>query len=445
VSRGSPSTPGRRTVVIAVVWTLLFAGAVGSVMSLGAPNGTPLTDIGAVTGADGPADRPTLDVAVSRENATLVYDVTVTAPADVRHLRLDGAFGAYTVTETSGFVADRGGYRLADGREQATLTATLDLSESQRTALGTVGPDGAFQAGDDWAFAPSPRFHVRWMRGDVVHHQRLTEHQTDPAVAVDAAAPVAIGERFVFLGAHSVHTRRVDGQQVRVVVPEGTTFQVGVNRSVSLLGAVQKETGTRATGPITAFVLPEQVRSGGASSGRDVWVRADVSEVTVAHEFVHATLTLRTTSETQWLREAVAEYLAYRVAGDEESLALLAAGADGTDARTVLADPSTWPDDRVPYEHGAATLAALDGRLRAASDGDETVGTLVGRLSSQSRRGEWLTHESVVQTVWTATHDETATWFDAAATGRESWGASVRPRVANRSLAEPTAPSMAGS
>lgn len=421
MSLGESSVTGKRTVVLVAIWTLLFAGAAGSVMSLGGPTGDSLVP-SVVSAGDSPSsgivaatDRPSLSVDVSRENSTLVYRAVVEA-GDASHLRLDGAFGIYAVTGTDGLVADGAGYRLEAGRDRGTLTATIDLAETRETALGTVGPGGPFRVGDGWAFAPSPRFHVRWTAGgDAVRHLRFGEESTDSAVTVAADADVALGERFVFLGPHAVHTRTVDGQVLRVVVPARTEFGVGVDRSEQLLGAVQNQTGTRADGAITAFVLPEQVRSGGASSGRDVWVRADAGEVTVAHEFVHASLTLRTTAETRWLREASAEYLAYRVAGQAESVESLGETGRGTDA--TLADPTTWDSWRVPYEHGAATLAELDDRLRNASDGRVTVGGLFGRLSAASRSVDApsLTHELFVQAVRDAGGDGPARWVDAAA------------------------------
>lgn len=401
--RGTARGRGIAGPLAAVLLLIATISAVGTVGVLGGfSDASGFAGATAADRADAPA--PTLSVDVSRNDSTLVYRATVNASESVDRLRLDGAFGIYTVTGHPGFVASGGGYLLSDGRESGTLIARIDLSEHRETALGTVGPDGAFQAHDDWAFAPSPRFHLRWITAgaDAVHHLRLD----DAAVTVRAPTDVAVGQRFVLLGPHAVHTREVAGRQVRFVVPAGTEFDVGVDRSSDLFGRVQRMLGA-VDDPVTAFVLPETVRSGGASSGTDVWLRADAGEVTVAHEFAHASLSLSTTERTRWLREASAEYVAFAVAGPANvSLADRVRHQD-----VSLVEPSTWPDGQVPYREGAAVLAALDEQMRTASDGQATVATLLRTLSTSP---DSITHERLLAAVRDETDDETATWLDRA-------------------------------
>lgn len=408
MSWGAPTAARGRSVKLALVWLLVVAGAMGSAMSLGLPAITAPIDgdsSGALTMDTERAD-PSLAVTVSRVDSTLVYDVTVENADATDSLRLDGAFGIYTVTASEGFVADGGGYLLADGVDRATLTAELDLGEPRETALGQVGPGGSFQAGGDWAFAPSPRFHLQWTaRGQPIHHLRFDEGAVDRIAETD----LTVGQRFVYLGPHRVETRTLDGQELRIVVPEGVEFRVGVDRSADLLAAVQSETGTQADGAITAFVLPEQVRAGGASSGADVWVRSDVGEVTVAHEFAHASVTLHTTAETQWLREASAEYLAFRVVdGENATESTFAARVRHTDA--TLDDSATWPSRQVPYQSGAWVLASLDARL-AAGDTGLTVGSLLGQLSAESSLDDPLTNDRIADAVESSGDEQSARWL----------------------------------
>lgn len=392
------SALGGRTGGLVVVCTLLLATGIGSTMTVGAPSGAfAATDATAESNPQSP-----LSVTVHRNGSSLVYRATVQAPAAVQRLRVDGAFGVYAVTDHSGFVASDNGYRLRDGRESGTLTLRLDLSEHRETPLGTVGPNGTFQAREDWAFAPSPRFHLRWRSaGDnAIHHQRLD----DSVVDVRGTTDVVVGERFVFLGPHTVHTREVEGREIRIVVPAGTEFGVGSERSFDLFGRVQRTMEADADSTVTTFVLPETVRSGGAASGTDVWVRADAGEVTVAHEFAHASLSLWTTTRTRWLREAMAEYVAYRVAGPENvSFADRVRHPDAS-----LTEPSTWPDEKVPYRKGAAVLAALDGKILSATDGEHSLVTLLQRLST---RREAITHDSFVDAVGRTAGEETASWL----------------------------------
>ena len=407
-----------RGIAVALACTLLLAttiGAAGATNELGR-----LSDAAASFGGESAAPaEPTLSVDVDRNGSTLVYRATVDGAADVDRLRLDGAFGIYDVTGTDGFVADDGGYRLLDGRDSATLTARIDLSRPRTTPLGTVGPNGPFQAGEGWAFAPSPRFSVRWTGGGADGIRRV--RFADESVAVDAPTDVAVGERFVFLGPHRVESREVDGREVRVVVPRGVDYRVGVERSFDLFAGVRNatasaearpaETGSTEPGPVTTFVLPGSVRSGGATSGTDVWVRADAGEVTVAHEYAHALLTLPTTQRTGWLREAAAEYVGYRVAGPDDVRATLRDRVRHPDAS--LANPAAWPDGWVPYRKGAAVLAALDARIRAATGGEASLMTLLDRLSAQRAGHGPLTREAFLSAVRSTAGEETAEWYAA--------------------------------
>lgn len=409
---------GKRVALAVVAVALLFAAVAPPVGSAGAASGP-------VAG-----ERPTLSVSVERDGSTVRYRATVTAPEDADRVRLDGAFGVLTVANRSGFVAASGGYRLADGRKTATLTVSIDLANHQKTPLGRVGPNGPFQAGERWAFAPSPRFHVRWWTDGSVEHARLRgAQQGSGESAVTADQPVAVGERFVFVGPHRVATRSVDGRSVRLILPDAASFAVGAERAFALANRTAEAAGTTPPRPVTAFVLPQSVRAGGGASGTDLWVRADASERTVAHEFAHAALGLRTTAETRWLSEAAAEYLAYRTTEEGAVTATLRRRVADPDA--VLADPGSWDDRAVAYRKGAALLALLDERVRATTDGEHTLTAVLARLSETDRRIGPAELERVV----TAVADErTATWLGEQANGTAP---AVRPAT-QAGLAIPT-------
>jgi hypothetical protein len=397
-----PTLNGWLAVAFAVA--LLFAGIAAPVGSADA----------AAEAAAGPTEAPTLTVQVDRTDSTIRYRTIVRAPADADRVRLDGAFGILNVTRADGFVTAGNGYRLADGREQATLTAIIDLDDARDTPLGKVGPDGSFQAGENWAFAPSPRYHVRsWTSGNTTPRStRLGSPDADTETAVHADAPVAVGERFVFLGPHDVRTRTVEGQRVELIVPEAASFALGADRSFRLAGRTYQEAGATPERPVTAFVLPETVRAGGGASGTDLWLRADASEQTLTHEFAHTALTLPTTAETQWLSEAAAEYLAYQVTHEERVTDTLRRRAGDDDA--VLADRTTWESDYVAYRKGAALLALLDERVRTATDGEHSLTDVLTRLSAM----DGPIDPAELRKVVTATADEsTAAWLDEQATG----------------------------
>lgn len=391
---------GRRVAVALAAVALLLAAVAPPVGSAGAAS---------LPADDGDA---TLSVDVERDGSTIYYQATVNAPGEADRVRVDGAFGVLNVAAREGFVAAGDGYRLADGRETATLTVSVDLDDHRNTPLGRIGPDGPFQAGENWAFAPSPRLHVRWWDDGSVEHARLRgAQQGSDAGAVTADTPVAVGERFVFLGPHRVETRTVDGQSVRLVVPDAASFAVGTERSFTLANRTARAAGTTPARPVTAFVLPESVRAGGGASGTDLWVRADAGGRTVAHEFAHAALRIRTTAETRWLSEAAAEYLAYRVT-EEAVTATLRQRV--TDADAVLTNRDSWADSSVAYRKGAALLALLDERIRTESDGGASLTAVLVRLSATDGRIDTTTLENTVAAV---ADERTATWFETQASG----------------------------
>ena len=381
---------GRRAATAVLVFCVLLAGATAPVGSVGAA-AAPASD--AAISPSPTNETASLSVAVERDGDTVRFRATVDAD-DAEDVRLDGAFGLLTVTEHDGFRAVDGSYHLREGRERGTLVAAVDLGDPRQTPLGDIGPGGAFQAGEGWAFAPSPRFSLSWRANG-----RIVEERFGPGAAADPT--VAVGERFVFLGAHRVH----ESGDVRLIVPERARFAVGADRAFSLAERSYRAAGSHPDGPVTAFVLPRAVRAGGAASGTDLWIRADAGERTVVHEFAHTALALRTTDRTRWLGEASAEYVAYRVAGPADTVGVLTARVTQRDA--VLADRETWHGDSVAYRKGAAVIALLDQRIRRVTDDERSVAAVLGTLSASSRVDSTTLRSAVAS----ASNEATATWL----------------------------------
>ena len=410
---GTRPALGRRAARALVVLAVVLAGAAAPVGGVGTADLDPTsTTAGAV--ATPPAETP-LSVSVERSGSTVRYRATVTAPENAEHVRLGGAFGLLNVTRSDGFRAVEHGYRLREGRDRGTLVVAVDLDESRSTPLGRVGPDGPFQAGDGWAFAPSPRFGLSWTVNGTTAERRLAAGAAEKGASVplDADGSVAVGDRFVYLGAHTVDQR--DG--TRLIVPRAASFDVGADRALSLAASTYREAGTDPDGPVTAFVLPREVRAGGAASGTDLWVRADATERTVAHEFAHAAVSLRTTERTRWLGEAAAEYVAYRTVGPADVTGTLLARVVQPDA--VLADRDSWGSDAVAYRKGAAVLALLDERVRATSDGERSIRSVLAELSAAER----VDAETLRAVVVAAADEPTAVWLTEHATGEATFDA----------------------
>ncbi|MBP1987748.1 hypothetical protein [Halolamina salifodinae] len=392
MTSGIRPAPGRRAATAVLVFCVLLAGVsapAGGVSAAVASGGADATSPTTTNGA------ASLSVAVERDSETVRFRASVDAADAAEDVRLDSAFGLLTVSESDGFRKVDGSYRLREGREQGTLVAAIDLSNSRQTPLGKIGQNGPFQAGEGWAFAPSPRFHLSWREDG-----RILDQRFGPGAAADEAN-VSVGKRFVFIGAHRVH----ESGDVRLILPERARFAVGVDRALSLADQSYGVVGSDPDGPVTAFVLPRAVRAGGAASSTDLWVRADAGKRTVAHEFGHTALALRTTDRTRWLGEASAEYVAYRVAGPEDTVGVLTARVTQPDA--VLADRETWGGASVAYRKGAAVIAHLDERIRRATDGERSVSTVLAALSASKRIDSERLHAAVTA----ASNEATATWL----------------------------------
>ncbi len=384
---------------------MLFAGAS---LPAGLAAGAPASPAHPAVAAAPSSTAPSADLAVTveRDGRTVRFEATVDADHEADSVRLDGAFGVLNVTETDGFESAGDGYRLSEGRERATLVAGVDLGETRSTPLGDIGPDGPFQAGENWAFAPSPRFRLSWEAAGTTLERRFDAGDEAPGgnVSVDADAPVAVGDRFVFVGSHRVHVATGDSP-TRLIVPDAAAFTVGADRALELAVGSYRAAGTTPDGAVTAFVLPRAARAGGAASDTDLWIRADASELTLAHEFAHAALALHTNERSRWLGEASAEYVAYRVAGPDDTVGVLTDRVTRPDA--VLADRDSWHGDRVAYRKGAAVLALLDERIREVTDGERSVRSVFAALSASEYVDPVVLRKAVVD----AAGEETAVWL----------------------------------
>lgn len=396
---GGSTLAVRLLLVLAVVFATVPAGVSAAAGSGGTAPVASAADAAATTGAS------PLTVRVERTDGALVYHVRVRAPAGAERVRLTGAFGLHAVTATDGLTATDRGYRLREGRESGTLVARFDLETPRRTPLGRVGTDGTFQAGEDWAFAPSPRFRLSWTDAGMGERSSVA---LGAGAALRGDASVAVGDRYLFVGPHTVHERSVEGRTVRLVVPAAATPELAPDAAFGTMRETAATLGTGASRPVTAFVLPRAARAGAAASGTDLWMNAAAGRTTLAHEFTHVSLSLRTTSATRWLGEAAAEYVALRVTGRADPRDSLAHRT--VDPTATLTDPSTWTDGRAPYGKGVAVLHELDRRVQATTHGVHGVLDVLRRLDA---RGGRLTAAALAATVTAVGDESIAEWLEA--------------------------------
>ncbi|MFP8951350.1 CARDB domain-containing protein [Natrialbaceae archaeon A-arb3/5] len=219
----------------------------------------------------------------------------------------------------------------------------------------------------------------------------ISLRQTEPVgneetVRIDG--PGAVGDRIAVFGEVTEYQRTVDGETIRLVVPDAAEMDEAPADVLETLADASErlDVGTRGdevfivAAPADVDWAPDGLQYGES----DAWVVADAPLDDPAniwlHEFVHVRqdYTADTTAETEWLVEAQAEYYAATLALEngliefDEFERHLERGEHPPYADAVLSEPTTWTDDRTDYVKGRLAYAEIDRTLRLATDGDRT-------------------------------------------------------------------------
>ncbi|WP_232688238.1 hypothetical protein [Halobacterium zhouii] len=270
-------------------------------------------------------------------------------------------------------------YRL-DGPSIATLVYTVSVHDPRSSYAGQN-----VAVTDSWAMFRRHRVEPEY--ATTSEDWSVTERYADGWSGV-AGADIA------YWGPHERYDRRVAGQRITLVVPEAV--EVSPDRILDALEA--SATGLRVGARddhVTVFVAPDPIRRGGLTSGwetehaQDLWVHGMSSLSTAndvwVHEYVHTRQNWTATNRMAWFREASAEYygalFAYRqgrVSFDSFQTYLRNVGPTGN---ATIDAPATWRTTDVPYEKGAMVAAALDARIRLASDGERSLQWVIARMN----------------------------------------------------------------
>ena len=328
-------------------------------------------------GADGDAG---VTYRVHSEGADTVR-VTATFHAPNTTLRVRLPNGADSVV-ADGFVRADGqfDYRL-EGPASATLSYTVSVRD-ERSEYG--GRNTA--ATDTWAL-----FRRHRVEPEVVASGKewsVTERYADDWRGI-AGADVA------YWGPHERYERRAGGQQITLVVPAAA--DVPPDRVLDALAATATSLRVGARNDrVTVFVAPDPVRRGGLTSGweadgaQDIWVHeasslSNPNDVWV-HEYVHTRQDYVASDRVAWFREASAEYygalFAYRQGRVSFGAFKAYLRSVGPTANATVDAPDTWRTRDVPYEKGAMVAAALDARIRTASDGERSLQWVIARMNT---------------------------------------------------------------
>jgi len=410
----------RRDAAVLVVAVLAVAAAVAGPATAAPGDGPterdPANDESAATAsvaadADGDDDGDDDDAAVTEFRT---YDRLPDTKGTVRvTLRYELSAGVASVCVSLPRDAEdvnASGFQAADGfcdwhwdgdTESPTLTFTKPVDtmadsapgpEVERNGWAYVEanvPGRLRLAGGDWQFFENrstgePRI------------DRRVEFSGGEGAATDAAA---------ILGPVEVANWSGDGERFRVLTPAAGDVPLERYRPALTAASADLHVGTRRN--ITVYAFPDGVHTG-SLYGDSILVPQIDGDTQQAqriwiHEYVHARQRgFYPTDRLRWFVEASAEYYEYRLSLQRGEIDY-ATFRDGVTADrytdAVLTNRSTWANRGVQYELGAHELAALDARIRAASNGTRTLEDVFYMLNRESSRVSYEDFADVVATV----------------------------------------------
>ena len=314
---------------------------------------------------------------------TVEYDVG----PDVEQLVVTGP-GDDSVDELSGFESEESydGWAYAWDRETAdpSMTATvsvnatsgafsgLDFADARSWSLlrSTEGFSSAYYSDDDseWVYS--------W-RGDVRFGTEF-----------DAAGPGHFSDRMAYLGEYATRSGTAGGQTVTLVVPEAASPNASPEETFGLLAEAR---GAFQFGGVDShvdvYVGPAPLRHGGYYRGpASFWVNEDslAGAGTLVHEYVHTRQSYWAGNAMKWFDEGSANYYRELFQYEQGLQSYDDFRADVTadgDATGALADRSTWSSADLEYSRGERVAAALDAKIRQATDRERTLQDVVRRMN----------------------------------------------------------------
>ncbi|WP_255151123.1 Ig-like domain repeat protein [Halorarius halobius] len=300
-----------------------------------------------------------------------------------------------TVRSTDGFQR-RSGNTYSWTRTTDRPTVTYDLAVNRTVTRGIEGEaTGGYLYVDagPWAITPAPRSGVTYS-GTGTRPELVTEYAFTGSGATSGD--------MLYLGPYEEHRQSAAGQRFRLVVPAAAEM---ASPPDAVLGSVTDAAESLSVGPrdpeVVAIAAPTSVEWGSTGLQRgesDFWVLAtrgvDAPGNVWVHEYVHTQQAYRTTDAAEWTVEGFADYYAALLTYQQGRIDYdryrrhLERGQrfDGS----VLAEPETWGDVLVPYDKGALVAAALDRRIRLATDGGGSLQGVVRRLNGSADQSDLL-------------------------------------------------------
>lgn len=284
--------------------------------------------------------------------------------------------------------------------DNPSVTYRFPVNRSTAEQGAVVKGDTAYTFVDvgAWALVRTPQVPVRY-----------SGFGTPPEVTRDVVIEGSgvAGTAMSYLGQYSERIQQVDGQTIRLVVPDTADITAGEETVLTTLAASARAfTLGTPDEEVIAFAAPTTVRwsSPGLQRGSDeFWVRdtqpVDSAGNIWAHEYVHTRQGTSARTTAQWLVEGGAEYYASLLTleqgrTDYEAFHRhLAFGTRRAYADSILTNRSTWTDTGANYWKGALVAAAIDRKIRLATDREYTLLDVYDRVDD----GEFTNRELLAE------------------------------------------------
>ncbi len=320
----------------------------------------------------------TYNVRVDSEAETLEVRAVVAVPSRIDWITFDPPAGA-EVVRTQGFEVDDDRYVKDNNQDTGTIT--------YRIGHGSLTAQPNMSFGDGWAV-----FRHDGIRGATTWSTvpgEIEEYERFRSAGLTQRFP---GHSFSLIGEYGIIDSADPGKHYfRLVVPSGVSLAADGDEVLSSLAYARAnlDVGHRHT-LVSGFVVGEtDTRPGFTARGVPEFVisaseRPDGPDNRWFRKYVHTRLNFSTTSRLGWLYDASAEYQAARLSLERGTMTW----AEFQETATVeqyadenLRRPGVALEHQVYAEKGAAVVAAIDERIRRATEGEYTFEAVLRRMN----------------------------------------------------------------
>lgn len=237
-----------------------------------------------------------------------------------------------------------------------------------------------------------------------------------------------------YLGPHKVEKFKTGDQLFRLCIPQAASLTAALKDIQDSLGHVSRNLKVKSLNDeIIAIGAPSDVDWGwgGLQTGSNGFWAVDSARVsspnnTWIHEYIHTRQDWARHNSTEWLIEGTTNYYAAlytfyqgRISFDSFHQHV----ATDRDEHSRLVDPSAWTSSNAHYTKGRRVNAALDGKIREETDGQNTFEDVFYRMNEIEGQ---LTHSTFEQIIIDIGGSDLKDWLDRYVVG------SQQPKVSDK-------------